>query len=571
MRRRIWPSLWVALFLATTAYSQTLLQRAATQYLEAEAAEAALNEKPAPGRSNSEYARVIAAYERVFHITPHTGYADNALTAIARLYEQMKDRKMAIATLQYLLKEYPQTQFRDIAERDIARLNGIQSVTAGAAIDNIRYSEIGNTARIVVDVTGDIRFKQGEAASPPRVFIDVSSARLNSALKGREWTGQSLIFQKIRVAQYTDTTVRIVIDGATMERVTAFALKDPDRLIIDVSQPGAPSAPPAITTRPSEPVPAATLTAGRTPTSAPGSPASTGIAPPQTTAAPPPVPPPAPSFGNPVAAQPPVPKVVAANTADPVRVVTPAQPTSRGDRSLIRSLGLKVSRVVIDPGHGGHDTGSIGPSGLTEKELVLDVANRLKALVEKELGLEVVMTRGDDTFIPLEDRTKIANQEQADLFISIHANSSRTRTVRGVETYFLNLNTQSREAVETAARENAASELSIHEQQDLLRKIMLNDKIDESREFAEHMQTAMSKRKDAGPNRGVKQAPFVVLIGADMPSILAEISFITNPQEERLLKTPQYRQQIAESLLQGVRSYSGSLSGTNSAQSQQKK
>src|SRR5207249_5928577 len=165
--------------------------------------------------------------------------------------------------------------------------------------------------------------------------------------------------------------------------------------------------------------------------------------------------------------------------------------------------------------------------GFTEKELVLDVAQRLRDMIEMELGAEVVMTRTDDTFVPLESRTAIANQQEADLFVSIHANSSRVKSVRGVETYFLNF-TSSREALETASRENAASERSIHELQDLVKKIMLRDKVDESRELAQHIQHAMVSRKGAGTDRGVKQAPFIVLIGADMPSILAEVSFISN-------------------------------------------
>jgi len=219
---------------------------------------------------------------------------------------------------------------------------------------------------------------------------------------------------------------------------------------------------------------------------------------------------------------------------------------------------------VIDAGHGGKDTGSIGPGGFTEKELVLDVAQRLKELVETELGAEVVMTRGDDTFVPLESRTAIANQQEADLFISIHANSSRIRAARGIETYFLNF-TSSREALETASRENAASERSIHELQDLVKKIMLRDKVDESRELAQRIQHAMMKRTNPGTDRGVKQAPFVVLIGANMPSVLAEICFISNPQEEKFVKAAENRQAIAQSLFEGVRSYSESLSGTKTA------
>ena len=200
---------------------------------------------------------------------------------------------------------------------------------------------------------------------------------------------------------------------------------------------------------------------------------------------------------------------------------------------------------------------------------MLDVAERLRGLVQIELGAEVVMTRSDDSFVSLESRTAIANQQEADLFISIHANSSQMRAARGVETYFLNF-TSSREALETASRENAASERSIHELQDLVKRIMLRDKLDESRELARHIQHAMAARKGAGTDRGVKQAPFVVLIGANMPSILAEICFISNPQEEKVVKTTANRQAIAEALFEGVRSYAESLSGTKTAGTQDK-
>jgi N-acetylmuramoyl-L-alanine amidase len=227
-----------------------------------------------------------------------------------------------------------------------------------------------------------------------------------------------------------------------------------------------------------------------------------------------------------------------------------------------------LSRVVIDAGHGGHDTGTIGPTGYTEKELVLDVARRLKGLIERELGADVVMTRDDDSFIPLEARTAIANQQAADLFISIHANSSRVKTVRGVETFFLNL-PSTREDLEIASRENAASQKTIHELQDVVRQIMLSDKVNESRELARQIQKSMAARKDSGTNRGVKQAPFVVLIGANMPSILAEVAFISNPQEEKSIKTADYRQSIAESLFEGVKSYAETLSGVRTAKSQE--
>ncbi len=245
-----------------------------------------------------------------------------------------------------------------------------------------------------------------------------------------------------------------------------------------------------------------------------------------------------------------------------------AEPTSFGDRSLTRTLGLKIGRIVLDAGHGGHDTGTIGPNGLMEKDLVLDVTLRLGRLLETRLGADVIYTRDDDTFIPLETRTAIANQHQADLFISIHANSSSDPTARGVETYFLNF-TSNPEALEVAARENAVSQKSIFELQDLVKKITLKDKIDESRELATDVQqslyTGLSSKHSTLKDRGVKKAPFVVLIGANMPSILAEISFVSNPTDEAKLETPDYREKIAESLYRGIAKYAGGLSGVKVA------
>jgi N-acetylmuramoyl-L-alanine amidase len=245
-----------------------------------------------------------------------------------------------------------------------------------------------------------------------------------------------------------------------------------------------------------------------------------------------------------------------------------ARPTAAGDRSLTRALGLKIGKIVIDAGHGGHDTGTIGPNGLLEKDVVLDVAKRLGRLLETRLGAEVVYTRRDDTFIPLETRTAIANRERADLFISIHANSSHDSDARGVETYYLNF-TSSPEALEVAARENAVSEKSIHELQDLVKKIALKEKIEESREFAGDVQESLYgglSLNNAGiRDRGVKKAPFIVLIGANMPSILAEISFVSNPTDERKMETSEHRQRIAESLYRGVSRYVNGLSGVKVA------
>jgi N-acetylmuramoyl-L-alanine amidase len=257
-----------------------------------------------------------------------------------------------------------------------------------------------------------------------------------------------------------------------------------------------------------------------------------------------------------------------ANKKDSDLDIRVAKPTARGDRSLIRTLGLKIGKIVIDPGHGGHDTGTIGPNGLEEKDLVLEVGRRLGKLLETRLGAEVVYTRKNDTFIPLETRTAVANQQRADLFISIHANSSNDSAARGVETYYLNF-TSSADALEVAARENAVSEKSIYELQDLVKKIALKEKIEESREFAADVQSSLHSglaAKNPGiRNRGVKKAPFIVLIGANMPSILAEISFVSNPGDEHRLETSEYRQRIAESLYRGIAKYVDGLSGVKMA------
>ena len=239
--------------------------------------------------------------------------------------------------------------------------------------------------------------------------------------------------------------------------------------------------------------------------------------------------------------------------------------TSNGNNSLIRALGLKVTRVVLDPGHGGSDQGTVGPKGLMEKELVLDVSKRLGKLIEERMGAEVIYTRTDDTFIPLEGRTALANEKKADLFLSIHANSSPVPRIAGVETFYLNF-TDSKDALDVASRENASSQKSIFELRDIISKITLHDKAEESREFASRIQaslftfSARSGIASASKNRGVKKAPFVVLIGATMPSVLAEIGFLSNAREEANLKRSDYRQKLADALFRGLSKYAESLS-----------
>jgi len=244
--------------------------------------------------------------------------------------------------------------------------------------------------------------------------------------------------------------------------------------------------------------------------------------------------------------------------------------TLDGQHSLTRALGLKIGRIVIDAGHGGHDTGTIGPTGLMEKDLCLDVALRLGKIIQQKLpSAEVVLTRSDDTFVPLERRTEIANEAKADLFVSVHANSSQDNKARGIETYYLNF-TGSSDAMEVASRENALSGNAVHDLQDIVKKIASNEKIEESRDLASMIQDSLAKRMEninrGERNRGVRKAPFVVLIGADMPSVLSEISFLSNPSDETWLKRPENRQRVADGLYRGIETY---LHSTNSLTSNQ--
>jgi N-acetylmuramoyl-L-alanine amidase len=227
--------------------------------------------------------------------------------------------------------------------------------------------------------------------------------------------------------------------------------------------------------------------------------------------------------------------------------------------SIVRQLSLGVRRVVIDPGHGGKDYGAPGfLKGVHEKQVVLQIAKKLAEKVERELNCEVILTRKADTFLTLEERTAIANTQRADLFISLHANASRDQRAAGIETYFLNLTTDN-ESISVAARENATSEKNISELQTILNDLLQNAKINESRRLATYVQGSlfshMAKKYSRVHNKGVKRAPFYVLIGAQMPAILIETSFISNKTECKRLADPKYQDLLCDGIVDGIRKY----------------
>jgi len=492
-------------------------------------------------------------------------------------------------------------------------------IGAQEAVTGVRFWTLPETTRIAVETSGPFEFKSDRLANPDRIFFDIPGA-LRLGRKGVSVIPVNDRFlHQIRVAETQRGVTRIVLDLAAPAEATASRIQNPDRLMIELHRPGFV---PKATATPPEP---ATITEA-VPAPArvfqpPYMPvrdlthrtwAAVVLDPPvyetgyawrldfhtndplarvimahRSVPVPPPM---SPAPVTPAVARvtrnipTPTPMTVSINaspastpepiigsskpspteTVPPDRIGLPAKrSTTAREDSMIRALGLKIGRIVIDAGHGGHDTGTVGPTGLMEKDLVLDVAHRVGALLVEKLGCEVIYTRSDDTFIPLEERTEIANQKHADLFLSIHANSSDYKTVAGVETYYLNFTT-SKAAMDVAARENATSQKTVFELQDLLQKIALKDKVDESREFALRVQNAMYatslKTNPRSRDRGVRRAPFIVLIGANMPSVLAEIGFISNPHDEAMMKKPEYRQKIAESLYKGVASYASTLS-----------
>jgi N-acetylmuramoyl-L-alanine amidase len=408
----------------------------------------------------------------------------------------------------------------------------LRSVTA------VRYWTLTDATRVAVTVSGDFAFRTARLHHPERVYFDIlnSAPRFHAGSVYTE-TLEGPLLSRIHVAPNQADVTRVVLDLAEGTDISTSRLVNPDRLMIELRPPGAPAAP--------------VETASH---------AKTIVRPalPQLSVGPPMAVPP-------IEIPPPrkAPAIPDAGVPKPVEVAKAAKRTSAGDSSLVRALGLKLTRVVIDPGHGGHDQGTAGPHGLLEKDLVLDVAQRLGALIEERMGADVIYTRSDDTFLPLQARTALANEKKADLFLSIHANSSPVAPVAGIETFYLGMK-RTKYAMDVASRENASFEKSVFDLPDLVEQIAKNEKAQESKEFAECIQAALyafaERNVPGSKDRGVKSAPFVVLIGAHMPSVLAEIGFLTNVKEESLLKRSDYRQRLAEALYRGVSRYAESLS-----------
>jgi len=599
----------------------------AALYDEAKKALDALRASPRRQTQRAEWERVVVRFRKVPARYPQSGYCDDALLAVGDIYRHMA-RKFsipdyendAVQAYRSLVAEYPASRKGEpalFAVFEIAREGGDRKQMAQAAeaylqaypdarragdvktlmkkgarraaaseaplpkppppglaqVFNLRFWSGESSTRVVLDVERQVHYRWDRVADPDRLWIDLDATRLHPNLVNRSFPVGDGLLERVRIGQNREDVVRVVLDFKDVKDHSIFYLENPLRLVVDVR--GNPRPMVAGAEKPTAP-PLSSVWTVHTPRPSP-SPVEPGVdsMPPHRVAgitAPDPQPPPAPRRS-------PAPRLVIEGTEPPKRGAstasrTPAAPlppqTNRaGSYSLARQLGLGARRIVIDAGHGGHDPGTIGRGGLQEKDLVLDVAQRVQRLVREELGAEVVMTRSTDVFVPLEERTAIANSKGADLFLSIHANSSRNPRARGIETYFLNFAADPH-AESVAARENAISAATLKDLQNLVKAITLNSKIDESRDFAASVQEAMVENmKTRDPDvqdRGVHTAPFYVLIGANMPSILAEIAFVSHPDEERLLKDGEHRERIARGLFDGVRSYLEALNRTQTRQ-----
>ncbi len=530
-----------------------------------------------------ESLRAIAtSYETIVRRFPRSGFSDNALFRAAGVLQlaytrfgQAKDRVDAAGLLAWLKREYPHSSLarQELAKKEPLTVAGEDpapiSVTAaaetpppgpsaplspggGAAVRAITHTPLPQGDRITIELTREVSYSADRLDGPDRIFVDLNRTTTAPALLQTLSGVSGRLVKNTRVGVHPDGTSRVVLDVTGRPRYSSFPLYNPFRLVIDVESETLPRV--AVSSPPATPPPAAPPPAGpaREDTTRPAPPpAGSAAVPPILTAATTIA---APTSSRPAAVAPPSPP-----RPDPPAPTAPAV-TSRGEYSLARQLGLRISRVVIDPGHGGHDPGAQA-NGLTEADLVLDVALRLEALLREE-GVDVVLTRRTATFVPLEERTAIANREGADMFVSIHANASPRAATAGIETYFLNFATN-QQAEALAARENATSAKTMGTLSSLLTAIAMNNKLAESRELASMVQTALvralSAKRRSVKSLGVKQAPFVVLIGAQMPSILAEIGFITNRAEATALKAPAGREAVAQGLFEAILKYQAAL------------
>ncbi|HJQ24689.1 MAG TPA: N-acetylmuramoyl-L-alanine amidase [Blastocatellia bacterium] len=520
------------------------------------------------------YQQAIESYGRLVSEHPHSAFVGQALVNIAQIYEEnLQDLDGAANAYRELIRYFPDSIMAREARAVLARFDaqlarrpidvtvaaerhrdGVDEMT-GPRLMNVRNFAGPDYARIVIDLSDEVGFAQQRAGN--HLTVRLANALVASSLFGRRFiVGDSSLLKRITVAESDAATVQVDIEVGSPADYSAFRLAQPDRIVIDLHATGTVARAEGNAARDVDVARHPEATKARTVAETTTAKAGADIARPRTNMADRSAIFNLPEINEPIL---PMSSVAATKPAD----APPATAQELGAKVDAKAAEAPIKRIVIDPGHGGHDTGTISPSGMREKDLVLDVALKLRAYIKhKYPDVEVILTRDSDRFIALEERTAIANSRRADLFISIHANASPARAASGVETYFLSPDRAPQEDADTAARENArvAAETPADKAKPVIASVTVGNRVAESRELARYIQSGLVRGIGAASprtamNRGVKHAAFVVLLGAAMPSVLAEVSFLSNPQDDALLQTSPFRDRVAASLFAGLNAY----------------
>jgi N-acetylmuramoyl-L-alanine amidase len=473
-------------------------------------------------RTSGDLDEAIVLYKRVVDNYKDHCLADDAQYRIGEIYYKYKnDLPQAYVEFLKVDIKFPSGDMRPRARKMLDELavtlgkrdeektleKSGPSQSGSIAVKDIRHWSTPNYTRVVFDLENPVKYEHHllkadpDNKKPRRIYLDLDGACVTPGTD-RQIDIKDGLLKGARAAQYTKDVVRVVLDMESVGEYKVFHLHDPFRIVVDV--------------RRQEDV---------------------------------------------VVKKEPEPAL----NKRPVRKGFRKAEVPDKTASLAKQLGLNVRRIVIDPGHGGKDPGCNLSGGIREKNIVLSIARILAKKIKEKIGCEVVLTRDKDTFISLEQRTAIANMQKADLFVSLHINAHKNGNIWGLETYFLNMATDER-AVMVAARENATSEKNISDLQTILNDLMLNTKIHESSRLAHEVQKGMfshiQKSYKRAKSLGVKQAPFYVLIGAQMPAILVETGFLTNPTEKKRLMSRKYQENVAEGICEGIDAYIKSIDQT---------
>ena len=495
-------------------------------------------------QNDADLEESISYFHDTARLFPQHRLADDAYFALAQIYiDKQNNPQKAADFLVDIVTNYPNGDMRPMSEELLKMLSKehdipLPKIMVNSSGENnlsyvlpVKYWSSDNYTRVVIMASSPVNYKEvllkETKNTPRRLYIDFKKSYIEPQYRSPVPIEDGLLRQ-IRTGQFSSDTVRVVLDIQSIGDYKIFSLPDPFRVVIDVrgkTKQSEDTSPPITIAKTKAKIQKHSETDKDS-------------------------------------------EVVILRETKKI-AVSPHSDSSKRDikidavpdttpLSLAQQLGLGVKKIVIDPGHGGKDPGAMA-FGLKEKDIVLDIAKRLAPILEKELHCEVILTRDSDVFIPLEERTAIANTKNADLFVSLHINAHPSAKVRGLETYYLNLTTNA-EAMRVAARENATSTHQMSDLQDILSDIMKNSKISESSRLAQQVHNsifteAVNKGFADIKNLGVKQAPFYVLIGAEMPAILIEVAFISNEQDVKNLKNPTFVKMLTKEIAYGIRSY----------------